>query len=100
MRLAGVEPADLGGVDACLGGHVDVVDHLLRGPRFDAHRAHRNPATDLVDTDLEHPSGLVVGEGEALAAATLAQVHADPGVGHAIEVARAACRVNRPGRTG
>ena len=41
---------------------------------------------DLVDADLEHPSGLVGVEGEALAAAPAPEVDADTGVGHAVEV--------------
>ena len=86
MTVPRIERVDLRGVDARRLGHSCVVDHLGRGAGLDAHRAERDLAGELVGCDLEHAPALAGCEHEPLAAASAADVHADAGRGHALQV--------------
>ncbi len=87
VSVTGVERVDLGPVDPRLGRHGHVGRHLVGRAGLDAHGPDRYPPTDLVDTYLQDPAGLVGIEGEPLATAPASQIDADAGIGHAVEVA-------------
>ena len=86
MAVTGIERVDLRRVDAGRLGDTRVLDHLRGRPRLDAHRSKRDLAAQLLGRDLEDPAPLVEREDEALAAPAAADVHADAGRGHALQV--------------
>ena len=86
MTVSHVERVDLARVDAGRVGKPCVFDHLRRGARLDAHRAHRHRARELIGGNGEHALVLGGGERVSLAASAATDIHADTRVPDAAEV--------------
>ncbi len=87
MPVPLVEGVDLGGVDACAGGHLHELDHFPRRAGLHPHGPDRRLPLQFLDADLEQTTRLVGREDVPFAAPAASEVDADAGRGHAPQVA-------------